>query len=184
MPLPSFRPRRAAPVALSLLAIVMAASPARAADPCDGFTWPVTQERALFAGSGTDIAAGRDVATAPSIEAAHLYAVRLAAQPAVQFAVQPEKIRLNDGAHAGLVRFSVQQPGRFRIAASVDAWIDVVGEGQPVPSRDFRGVQGCQAPHKIVEYDLPRAGSYVLQLSASAPQSVSVTLTAAPAAGR
>ncbi len=175
------RLRHAVPVVLSLLAL--AAPPARAADPCDGFTWPVAQERALFAGSGTAITAGRDAAAAPSIEAAHLYQVQLAAQPAVTFAAAPGKKRLNDGAHAGLVRFSVQQPGRYRVAASVDVWIDIVGDGQLLPSRDFRGMQGCQAPHKIVEYDLPRAGAYLLQLSASAPQAAGITLTLAPTAG-
>ncbi|MCC6202738.1 MAG: hypothetical protein IT494_06995 [Gammaproteobacteria bacterium] len=172
--------RCAAPLVLALL--TAAAPAAWAADPCDDFTWPVAQEREIFAGNGVAVTAGLDAGAAPALAVARLYTVQLAEQPAVQFAAEPGKQRLNDGAHAGLVRFTVPQPGRYRVAAGSAVWIDLVSDNQLLSSRDFRGVQGCQAPHKIVEYDLPQAGSYLLQLSASAPQSVSVALTQAPAA--
>jgi hypothetical protein len=53
--------------------------------------------------------------------------------------------------------------------------------GKLAATRDFQGQQGCDAPHKVVEFDLSGAKNYVLQLSASSQASVRVTVTQAPA---
>ncbi len=173
--------RRAAPVAL--MAFALASPLAQSADPCDGFTWPVAPERELFAGRGIVVAAARDADTAPVIDASRLYTVRLATEPRVSFVVAPSKNQISDAAHAGIVRFEIRQPGRYRVSASDEIWIEIIVDGQLVPSRDFHGIQGCTTPHKIVEYDLPRAGVYLLQLNGSMQQSVGVTLTPAPSVG-
>jgi len=63
-------------LARSLLAIALAGAttgPVLAADPCAGFKWDVTHEHTLFGGPPTTLAAGSDVATAPTIAVDRLY---------------------------------------------------------------------------------------------------------------
>lgn len=168
---------------LVLLAVCgLAAAPAFAVDPCDGFTWQVTQERALFGGAPQSLPAGKEGASAAPLVAGQLYQLQLVPQTEVTFVAAPGKKMLSDGAHAGLALIDIPAAGRYRVSLDSETWIDVVAGDHLVPSRDFRGQRGCNAPHKVVEFDLPRAGRYTLQLSMSTNPSVRATVTHAPGA--
>lgn len=72
-------------LSLLTLAATGALSPAAAAeDPCAGFSWNIAHEPALFAGAARTLAAGRDAATASSLEVERLYEVALAGHEQVQ----------------------------------------------------------------------------------------------------
>jgi hypothetical protein len=67
----------------------------------------------------------------------------------------------------------------YRFALDQPAWVDVVAGAVVLRSRDFQGRQGCNAPHKVVEFALP-AGPLLLEFSASITPSLKVTVSRAP----
>jgi hypothetical protein len=169
---------------LSLLLIVLVGTggtAAFAADPCSGFKWDISKEHALFGGPSVALAAGKDEATAPTIGTDRLYQLQLMPQTEVAFALTPGKKMLTDGAYAGLAALKLDTPGNYRVSVDVPFWIDVVADGKLAATNDFQGQQGCDAPHKIVEFDLSGAKRFVLQMSGSAKATVRLTLTQAPA---
>jgi hypothetical protein len=168
---------------LFLLVALAGAAAARADDPCDGFAWDVRVERGLFAREAQPATAGSAVAQAPELAVTTPYALQLIPQEQVQFAVPPGKKAVPAGAHGGLVRTRITRAGRVRISLDAAAWIDVVVGGQPLPSQAFQGRAGCNAPHKVVEFELP-AGPVLIQLSAAQPDRVRLTVTEAPASAR
>ncbi|HWJ34634.1 MAG TPA: hypothetical protein VNR70_05185 [Steroidobacteraceae bacterium] len=159
-----------------------AAIPAFAADPCSGFKWDVSKEHALFSGPSVALSAGKDLASAPTIGADRLYQLELLPQTDVSFALAPGKKMLTDGAFAGLAALELDTPGNYRVSVDVPFWIDVIANGKLAATRDFQGQQSCDAPHKIVEFDLTGAKQFVLQMSGSAKASVRLTVTQAPLA--
>jgi hypothetical protein len=171
--------------ACSLLAAAVLAGaatvPAIAADPCSGFKWDVSKEHALFGGSPVSLPAGKDAASAPTISADHLYELKLIPQDQIAFTLPPGKKMLTDGAYAGLAVFTVDMPGAYRVSVDVPFWIDVVADGKLVATKDFQGQQSCDAPHKIVEYELTAAQPFVLQVSGSTKPTVRLTVTRSPA---
>lgn len=70
----------------------------------------------------------------------------------------------------------VPTAGTYRIALDQSGWIDVVGEHGAIPSSDFAGGSACNAPHKLVQFELP-AGELSLQLSSVASAAVKIALT-------
>ena len=165
----------------ALLVGAACAAPTPAADPCSGFKWDVDKERALFSGQSTTLAAGKDIAAAPVVGADRLYQLQLTPQTDVTFALPPGKKMLTDGAYAGLAKLNLDVAGNYRVSVDVPLWIDVAVDGKLAATRDFQGQQGCDAPHKVVEFDLSGAKNYVLQLSASAQASGRGTVSQAPA---
>jgi hypothetical protein len=165
-----------------LIAVFASTPPALAADPCTSFKWDVSKEHALFSGSSLPLTAGKDVASAPTIAADHLYEIKLMPQDQITFAVPPGKKMLTDGAYAGIAALKVDTPGAYRVSVDVPFWIDVVADGKLVATKDFQGQQGCAAPHKIVEYELIAAQPLVLQVSGSTKAAVRLTVTRSPAA--
>jgi hypothetical protein len=167
---------------LTLLTWVGCAATATAAeDPCAGFKWNVTEERAAFSQKAQSTAAGRDTTSAPSIKPKTLYELSLSPQDTVKFAAAPGKKMLPDGAFAGLVHFRVPTAGAYRVSLDQGFWVDIVGHQQLIDSTDFTGAHDCSAPRKIVQYNLPAGEDLVLQLSGAAKDRVRVALTAAPA---
>jgi hypothetical protein len=145
------------------------------------FKWDVTQERALFAGTATPLTAGTDLKSAPSVLLNHFYALQLMPQDQVTFAAKPGKKTPSAGSKAGIVTFKVPASGSYRVAIDMPFWIDVVSSGALVAAKDFQGQHGCNAPHKIVEFELVGTRPFVLQLSNAAADSVRLAITAAPA---
>jgi hypothetical protein len=168
-------------VTWALLACSGTPQSALAADPCDGFSWDVHQERAVFASTAQTLPAGRALAAAPELVPNHLYLLALSPQDQVTFPVTPGKRALADGAYAGVAHVHIAQPGSYRVALNGGFWIDLVSGGTPITSSDFTGQPHCDAPRKIVQFSLP-AGDLVLQLSGAASTPVRVAIVPAPVA--
>jgi hypothetical protein len=162
------------------LAVGNLALPVQAGDACTDFKWDVSQERTLFARTATAVTAGTDPKSAPVIVPDRLYAMRLAAQDHVKFAVAPAKKSAGTAVYAGLATLQLPAQGSYRIAVDLPFWIDVVSNGMPVSAEDFQGQHECSAPHKIVVFALSAAQPLVLQLSGATQDNVRLTVTAAP----
>ena len=170
---------------LALLLVLLpgtGAAPARADDPCSGFRWDISKERALFGGTPVTLPAGNSSASAPIVAAQRLYELHLKPQTAVAFAVAPGKKITADGMYAGLATLKLAVPGFYRVSVDETAWLDVADKEKLAPVQDYQGQQSCYAPHKIVEFDLTSARRFVLQISGSANATVRVTVTRAPGA--
>ncbi len=167
----------------SLILAGVIVTPAMAADdPCGTFKWNVTEERAVFSHKAQSARAGQDK-SAPAVKTKTLYELSLAPQDSVKFVVSPGKKGLADGAFAGIVHFRVPTTGAYRVSLDQPFWVDVVSHQQLVESTDFTGAHGCNAPHKIVQYNLPAGEDLVLQLSGATKDRVRVAITpAAPPA--
>jgi len=174
---------RAKSIVFSLLILCGSAPGAHAADPCAGFKWDLKRELALFRGPAAVLAAGKSVSAAPALSTNRLYRLSLVAQSQVAFASPPGKATPAEEAYAGLAVLKVPKPGNYRIAVDVPFWIDVVADGKLAAVTDFQGQQSCDAPHKIVEFELRDATRFILQISGSMKPVVRVTVTAAVASG-
>ena len=151
-------------------------------DPCKGGKWDVTQEHALFSKSPESVTAGHNIDSAPKMKAQQLYELALSPQDGVKFILPPAKKGLPDGSFAGLVHLQVPAAGPYRVSLDQGFWIDVVSNQKYIESTDFGGISGCNAPRKVVIFNLPAGQDLVLQLSGAAKDHVRVTLTPAPAA--
>jgi hypothetical protein len=170
--------RRRSARLLVLLALGLAARCALAdEDPCARFSWNIAHERALFATAPVSLAAGRDARSTPLLAPDRLYELQLVPQGQVAMPLPPGKKTSIEGAHAGLARLSLQQPGVYRVCVDQPAWIDVVADGSMIEAADFQGRPGCLAPHKIVQYSLPAGCKLVLQLSAAAGLRLRLAIT-------
>jgi hypothetical protein len=170
-------------LAKSALLILWCASMAGAgqvhADACIDFKWDVQRERALFATAPIAVSAGSDLKSAPALTPGHLYRVTLMPQNSVRFAAAPARAG-GDEAYAGLALLKLPADANYRVSLDLPVWIDVVSNGALVEAKDFQGQHDCNAPHKIVEFELKAAKPLVLQLSRSSAGAVLVTITAAP----
>ena len=155
---------------------------ARAEDGCVDFKWDVTQVRALFAGAAQSLSAGTDVTSAPALQPNRLYALKLLPQDRVSFMTKPGAKSTYTGSYSGLATFQVPESGSYRVAIDAPFWIDVVANGALLPAKDYQGQHSCNAPHKIVEFELPGSRLLVLQLSNAAQDQVRLTIT--PVASR
>ena len=157
----------------------MSSMSALAADPCDGFSWNVSHERAVFAGASTPVTAASVPGPVPTLDLDRLYDIGLAPQDKVNFALAPAKKALADGAFAGMVKLHIPSGGKYRVSISEGFWIDVIADGKFAATDDFTGAHECHAPRKIVQYALP-AGDLVLQLSNTNSARVKLAVTAVP----
>ena len=167
-------------MAISVVAAAAASLPVLAADPCDGFTWNVSHERAVFATPASAVTAAAAAGPTPTLEVDKLYDISLTPQDRVSFVMAPAKKALADGAYAGMVKLHIPTAGKYRVSMSDGFWIDVITDGKFAPTDDFTGSRECRAPRKIVQYPLPAANNLVLQFSNATSPSVRVTVTAFP----
>ena len=174
-------PRLLVSVALGLLLVPCFA---RADDPCATFSWDVAHERALFAGEPQRSSAGQSLPAAPQLAAERLYQLQLQEQSRVNFAAPPGGKAPGESAYAGLATLTVDASGVYRVALSDAVWVDVLVNGAPLGARDFQGRRGCNAPHKIVVFELPGGTPVTLQLSGARAPVVELVVTRAPAATR
>lgn len=144
---------------------------------CSAWRWDTSREQALFRTDAAAVDAAASTETAPRIGTGRLYDAILAPQQKVAFAVAPGKTMLADGTHAGLLQFSVEQAGLYRVAIDQHSWLDVLHEGRALPSKDFQGSPGC-APQKMVIYELPAQAMLLLQISGNPTDHVRLTITA------
>jgi hypothetical protein len=175
-----FSGRRVGWLAAMALSAAATSLPAHAADPCDGFTWNVSHERAVFATPAAAVTAAVAAGPTPTLEVDKLYVVALTPQDKVNFVMAPAKKALADGAYAGMVKLHIPTAGKYRVSMSDGFWIDVITEGKFAPTDDFTGSHECHAPRKIVQYPLPAGNDLVLQFSNATSPSVTVAVTATP----
>jgi hypothetical protein len=149
------------------------------ADGCIDFKWDVRQERALFAHKPVEASAGTDLKSAPALTPGHLYRLKLSPQTGVNFEVMPAKAAGAD-AFAGIAVLKVTKDGSYRVSLEIPLWIDVVSNGALLEAKDYQGQPGCNAPHKIVVFELAHAQPLVLQMSRASLESVMLTLTPVP----
>jgi hypothetical protein len=145
-------------------------------DPCGGFKWDVSAERALFAMPAKPAAAGKDRAAAGPVVPNQLYAVTLLPLNEVSFPAAPGRTPPS-GSFAGIVTLSVPTVGKYRVAVDVPLWIDVVGGAAIAPVLDYEGLHDCSAPRKVVVFDLAGRKDWTLQLSAADRATVRLTVT-------
>ena len=172
---------RNAAIAIFLIIVFSASGKVLADESCVDFKWDVAQERGLFAGTATPLAAGADPKSAPVMLLNRLYALKLIPQDQVTFAATPGKKTPSAGSNAGVFTFKLPLSGSYRVAIDMPFWIDVVSSGALIAAKDFQGQHGCSAPHKIVEFELVGTRPFFLQLSNAAADSVRLTITATPA---
>jgi hypothetical protein len=168
-------------ISLLSASIYAATTMAVSADqPCTGFTWDVARERALFAQAGLGLAAAKDSSSLKQLSLDKLYQLQLPPQEQVTFPVPPGKKKQTEGVFAGLAGFQVTVAGTYRVAADMPLWIDVISNGKILPTKDYQGQRGCDAPHKIVEFVLPAAQQLILQLSGASEANVRLSITQSP----
>ena len=168
-------------VCLSFLLGLLLWCECASADECAGFKWDVRKEQTLFAGPSIALIAGRDLSSAPVVATDTLYQLQLLPQSVVTFTLSPGKAIPADGVYAGLATLKLERPGHhFRVALDLPFWIDVVANGKLATAVDFQGQRGCDAPHKIVEFDLDGAKQVVLQMSGADNAVVHLTVTQVP----
>jgi hypothetical protein len=157
-------------------ALATLAQAAPMADPCAGFKWDVSQERALFGSSAQEKAAGKDSASAPALVPNRLYRLRLLPRDQVSFAVTPGKSPPADG-YAGLAAMQIPASGSYRVSIDLPIWVDVAAGAALVPARDYEAEHGCDAPRKIVVFDLDARRGLMLQFSAADRAVIRLTVT-------
>jgi hypothetical protein len=172
--------RLAALLTVTLCAASVMPADALAADPaCAGFSWNVSRERALFAGTATSLPAGADSGSAPPLTPGRLYALRLQPAAKVSFVTAPGKRTPIDGGYAGLAALRIPAPGIYRIAVNAPLWIDVVADGGLMSVKDFQGAHDCDAPRKILEFEFRVPRQVMLQFSSATDGEVRIAITAA-----
>jgi hypothetical protein len=164
----------------ALAAVLLAGSSAFAADPCSAYKWDVSNEVRLFATPPAVITAAAAIPV-PAISTGKHYALALQPQDKVQYATPPSKKMLADGAFGGLLGFTVDRAGAYRVAIDAGFWLDVVHEGKSLPALDFNGQRQCVGPRKIVVYELPAGTELLLQIAASTERTARLTVTSVAA---
>jgi hypothetical protein len=173
---------RMLPLALTLVAALGGGGPALAdSDPCEGFKWDVSKERALFASPATPTTAGKAGAAAPAAALDRLVHLQLFPTRQVAFPVTPGKSGSPEGTYAGVLSLNIPASGKYRISIDLPLWVDIAADGKLLPPSDYAGQHGCTAPRKIVVFTLDAKQRLQLQLSDSPQPTVLLTITQVPA---
>ncbi len=146
-------------------------------DPCSGYKWDVSKERALFGTAAKQASAGKSSVSATPVSVNQLYELTLSPVTQVSFPVTPGKSPPS-GSYAGILALAVPAKGKYRIAVDVPLWIDVTAGAVLAPALDYEGLHDCSAPRKVVVFDLDGSSDWLLQLSASDRAQVRLTVTA------
>jgi hypothetical protein len=104
----------------------------------------------------------------------------LALKPAAKVRFEPALARPpKSDAFGGVFPFDVTSAGRYRVALSTDAWVDMVRRGERLKSVDHAHGPDCSGIAKIVAFDL-QPGRYGLQLSEAKEATIGVMVSQAP----
>jgi hypothetical protein len=160
---------------LSIALLVIAATPALAADPvgCDKFKWPMDKEITLLtAPSLPKLDAGVETPPAPVAVTMTLRPIADADLPK-----SPERPQKPDS-YAGFVRATAGPAGLYTVTISDYGWIDVVQNDAYLKATGFSGVTGCSGVRKSVRFDLS-SGPVTIQVSGAAKDAINVAFTPA-----
>ena len=97
--------------------------------------------------------------------------------PDVQYPKRPEQPG-GSVSYGGVVGFTVEKPGTYRVALQTAAWIDVVHDGAAATSVAHGHGPDCSGIHKMVDFAL-EPGSYVLQIAGNGEPVMRVLVTTA-----
>lgn len=164
---------------LLLCVLTMPCHAADAAD-CSTFTWDMSKELALFAGTGKPLAVGSTATAAPEVAVDTLYAVDLHPLADVAFVHALGKSAPAEAGSGGLLKLRVAAAGRYRITLDAPLWIDVVAGNELVASNGFQGRQPCHLIHKSVEWSLPADVELIVQLAGPSHADAKLAVTRAP----
>ncbi len=158
---------------LLVLLIAIAASPAIAEEPsgCQSFAWNIDGEIALLRGSTVE--AG-DAALDPAKPTAIALTLRPLAEAGL--ARPPERKPKSPGSFAGAIYFTKADYGRYTVAVSAPAWIDLIQKGQYVTSMRNSSADGCDGIRKVVEFEL-LPEPFIVQMSGVEAPAIKVVVT-------
>ena len=146
---------------------------------CEAYAWDMRREMAAWDQGGTTLAAlAAGSPEAAAVPLGRRLDVKLLPVGDVRFAAAPE--RKPEAGYAGLVPVSVPADGTYRVSAGSRVWLDVVAQGQRIPSAKFEGHGGCAKVHKSVAFALKAGTRYLVQVSASEKAEVSLMVTPEP----
>lgn len=158
------------------LSSAAAAQASTTSGACDAYAVDVSGEVAAMAKPATALTA--DAAKHTALVAGVVYRLQLAPQQGYAFVAAPERRQLDDGAYAGVARFSVPAAGRWRISLGAASWIDVVDAGgRLVSAGRFEGHPECAVLRKWVEFPLAAELPYTLQLSGGTAAELTVLIS-------
>lgn len=104
-------------------------------------------------------------------------AANLELKPATGVTFKPALARpAKDGTFGGYFPLTVSKAGRYRVALSRGAWIDLVQKGVRLKSADHSHGPACSGIAKIVAFDL-KPGRYWLQLSEAKEPAISAMVS-------
>jgi hypothetical protein len=146
---------------------------------CDSYTWNVSKERALFAGTPRVVVARTEMKGAPRLLLGQLYELHLSPSPQVGRlpgdAPRPVK-------YAGLASVQIATSGTYHIALDNDAWVGTVSGITANIPKGFQGAVACTAPRKLVDFDLSAGQIYTVQISVSPTATMRLSITPAATA--
>ncbi|WP_447761181.1 homogentisate 1,2-dioxygenase [Sphingopyxis panaciterrae] len=96
----------------------------------------------------------------------------------VKFAVTPGKTGEGES-NAGLLAFTVETAGSYRVALGAGAWVDVAKDGAALVSTAHGHGPQCSGIRKMVDFSLT-PGTYLLQIAASPKPSIAVMIAKLP----
>ena len=166
---------------LAALLIGAAASPILAQQPGSSCTTTVAPEGPLAAWAAPvdmQAQAGADSLARATLHVGQAARLALLPTPDVHFPLRPEKPG-GSVSHGGLIGLDVTESGTYRIALGSPAWIDLIANGQPVPSIAHGHGPACTGIHKMVDFALT-PGHYVLQISANGEPQTSLLMVRLP----
>lgn len=102
----------------------------------------------------------------------------LADTPAVRYVVRPSHPG-GSASHGGMLAFSVDSPGTYRVAIGSGAWIDVVKGKAALESTAHGHGPKCSGMRKMVDFSL-RPGAYVLQVAGNGDARLPVMIAKLP----
>jgi hypothetical protein len=166
-------------IAAMLLMATSGATAQPAAPNCPAEAVPLPAELAGWP-ARTPLTAAADAAGTQAATLAIGKAVDLALRPAsdMRYARTPEKPTAGNS-HAGMVSFTVDRAGTYRVALGTAAWIDVVRDGTAIMSIGHGHGPACSGIRKLVDFPLT-PGRYVLQITGNATAETSALVVRQP----
>lgn len=122
--------------------------------------------------------AGTAAAGAPALALGRAATVTLRSTDGVRYAVKPEKPGAAN-TQGGVLAFTVPAAGRYRVALSTGAWVDVVRAGAALASVAHGHGPACTTMRKMVDFDL-RPGQHLLQVAGAPAATLTVMVARLP----
>ncbi len=143
---------------------------------CDGFSWPVSNERAWFAARNL-----RHSASGVRLSRIDR-AVELTLKPSdkVQFFLPPQKTPRHGSYSGDVTFFGVPRVGLYQVTISRNAEIDVFENGAPLSAVASSQATSCRGVRRSERYALAPGDLILVQISDARRPSIKVAFAQAP----